>query len=492
MANAFARPQYSDPNDLATAVRDVVHINRNGTSQPVPSSSSHLAGGGPRSASPHMPGAFQPAHTHSNLNPDAVTMSSKNKMAEAENPFAEPSEASVQFVNTSSSSGAARLSPDDRDADRDTKKAERRTERRERRQITQGQTKDAASKKGSRHADVIDTWDPTGLGSAMWHHSGPYDAAAPSRNLNQPRAPMQAFGLPGQPGGPPAAGAGAGAAAPAPPRTGPTAISLPPPVPAKTGEHERRASAAARPTSGRRSSGGLSGQYSTSVPTSGGGYFGGEAPQEDEETAWRRRQREEKQRALKAAWGIDTPEPFEDFGFSPREDTVDLADSNDYPVGSVNNNNSNNNNNRAARSPGLRLGSLGAPRSPPLPEDTAVSPTGDQPIGGFGSGGVGGRPGGGVKRTKSLMQKIKSMVRQKSDENVPPVPPALGPRSQSMSAASDTLGRHPPVSPGWRNAPVLEEEEGGSDGGYGNYNDFPAGWEHPTGATPPAAVPTRI
>lgn len=69
-------------------------------------------------------------------------------------------------VNTSSSSGAARLSPDDRDANRDTKKAERRTERRERRQITQGQTKDAASKKGSRHADVIDTWDPTGLGSA--------------------------------------------------------------------------------------------------------------------------------------------------------------------------------------------------------------------------------------------------------------------------------------------------------------------------------------
>jgi hypothetical protein len=26
-----------------------------------------------------------------------------------------------------------------------------------------------ANKKPSRHADVIDSWDPSGLGSALWH-----------------------------------------------------------------------------------------------------------------------------------------------------------------------------------------------------------------------------------------------------------------------------------------------------------------------------------
>lgn len=33
-------------------------------------------------------------------------------------------------------------------------------------ELTAGQKKAAEDKKGSRHADVIDTWDPTGLGSA--------------------------------------------------------------------------------------------------------------------------------------------------------------------------------------------------------------------------------------------------------------------------------------------------------------------------------------
>jgi len=33
-------------------------------------------------------------------------------------------------------------------------------------EVTAVQKKAAEDKKGSRHADVIDTWDPTGLGSA--------------------------------------------------------------------------------------------------------------------------------------------------------------------------------------------------------------------------------------------------------------------------------------------------------------------------------------
>lgn len=110
---------------------------------------------------------------------------------------------------------------------------------------------------------------------------------------------------------------------PTPPRTAPVAIShaVPPAVPPKEKvrveeppkdirrpqEGTRRPSGSARR---RTSEGGLTGTYSTSVP-SGGGYFPDPTPEEDddEEAQSRKaryRAREEKQRALKAAWGIDT------------------------------------------------------------------------------------------------------------------------------------------------------------------------------------------
>lgn len=93
-----------------------------------------------------------------------------------------------------------------------------------------------------------------------------------------------------------------GPAAAQPARTGPTSISLVSP-PAK--EEARRV-----PKAPRRTSGGLSGQYSTSMPASGG-YFP-DVDQPNDEVAMMRqeraRQREEKRRALKAAWGTDTRE----------------------------------------------------------------------------------------------------------------------------------------------------------------------------------------
>ncbi|KAJ7630876.1 Pal1 cell morphology protein-domain-containing protein [Roridomyces roridus] len=51
------------------------------------------------------------------------------------------------------------------------------------------------SKKGgnSKHADVIDRLDYTGVGP-MFHHDGPFDACAPSRNKQKNRAPMMAWG----------------------------------------------------------------------------------------------------------------------------------------------------------------------------------------------------------------------------------------------------------------------------------------------------------
>lgn len=91
-------------------------------------------------------------------------------------------------------------------------------------------------------------------------------------------------------------------AAPAP-RVSPAGVPVPPPKDIAGGE--RRGSA--RPISGRASGGGLSGQYSTSVPS--GSYFPEHQPvPEDGEDHPGRRRQTEKERALKAAWGIDTRE----------------------------------------------------------------------------------------------------------------------------------------------------------------------------------------
>ncbi|EIW64570.1 uncharacterized protein TRAVEDRAFT_106684, partial [Trametes versicolor FP-101664 SS1] len=47
-------------------------------------------------------------------------------------------------------------------------------------------------KKGSSHADVIDRLDFSGVGP-MFHHDGPFDACAPSRNRHRTKAPMLAW-----------------------------------------------------------------------------------------------------------------------------------------------------------------------------------------------------------------------------------------------------------------------------------------------------------
>ncbi|KIK82303.1 hypothetical protein PAXRUDRAFT_832283 [Paxillus rubicundulus Ve08.2h10] len=47
-------------------------------------------------------------------------------------------------------------------------------------------------KKGSVHADIIDRLDFSGVGP-MFHHDGPFDACAPSRNRHRTKAPMLAW-----------------------------------------------------------------------------------------------------------------------------------------------------------------------------------------------------------------------------------------------------------------------------------------------------------
>ncbi|WVO20786.1 uncharacterized protein IAS62_002086 [Cryptococcus decagattii] len=272
--------------------------------------------------------------------------------------------------------------------------------------LMEGQRKGVDEKKGSRHADVIDTWDPTGLGSAMWHHPGPYDAAAPSRNTNLPttKAPMKAFQKSESPVAPP---------------RGPSTISLSPPVPpAKdtprdVSEPDRRRPSRGIST-GRRSAGdGLTGQYSTSMP-SDGGYFpniGEEDPQDEVTLARieRQKERESKRKALKAAWGIDTPEPFEDYGGTPNDGPIEITDdiytpesiSAPLPSG------------RTMRSPGFRFGI--DPRTPPIKEDS-TSPTRESPPPLRAVVTSTNVPPGGIKRTKSLMQKIKTM---RENPNIP-------------------------------------------------------------------------
>ncbi|KAF9512584.1 hypothetical protein BS47DRAFT_1045337 [Hydnum rufescens UP504] len=48
-------------------------------------------------------------------------------------------------------------------------------------------------KKKSTHVDLIDQLDYSGLGGGTFHHDGPFDALAPSRNRNGQKAPMSAF-----------------------------------------------------------------------------------------------------------------------------------------------------------------------------------------------------------------------------------------------------------------------------------------------------------
>ena len=287
-----------------------------------------------------------------------------------------------------------------------------------------------------------------------------------------------------------------GAPLQSPPRTGPSAISLasppaPPPKDVVAENHvSRRTHAAVRqapPSSNRRASGGgLTGQYSTSMPASGG-YFPDPNEPIDEAAMQRKerqRERDAKRRALKAAWGTDNreylvhcnislttaAEPFEDFGGSPGDGgSVDRVSVNTSPqsnsyLASVSEevvppeaNNAALVSARPMRSPGLRLGV--GPRTPPIRDEGANSPPSEISQNSRSSNIPANT--GGVQRTKSLMKKIRIMVRQRSGSvesgQLPKVRPSLGvgQRSQSM-----TVGlTRPATSPGWaENEYVVEEE----------------------------------
>ncbi|KAM6498048.1 hypothetical protein JOM56_005996 [Amanita muscaria] len=58
--------------------------------------------------------------------------------------------------------------------------------------LAEKQKNKRTGKKGSQHADVIDRLDITGVGQ-MFHHDGPFDACAPSRNRQHNMAPIHSW-----------------------------------------------------------------------------------------------------------------------------------------------------------------------------------------------------------------------------------------------------------------------------------------------------------
>ena len=207
-------------------------------------------------------------------------------------------------------------------------------------------------------------------------------------------------------------------------------------------------------------------------------------------------------------------EPFEDFGGSPGEDgeinrephpqydARPLADpcpvtDDAYPTDAAAP--------PRVRSPGLRLG-LG-PRTPPIKDE--LSPVSEK--GGFGnmqtSGSAPGFGGaGGVKRTKSLMQKIKGMVRTRSGSVEASGPhgsvrPGLSAGSLGANQRSHSMGSgfgvRPQVSPGWNGPDVVEEEEMVDEdeyrGGYSNDDVFgqPEPWRRESGNGDPIRAGRR-
>ena len=115
---------------------------------------------------------------------------------------------------------------------------------------------------------------------------------------------------------------------------------------------------------------------------------------------------------------------------------------------------------------GMNMG----PRTPPIREDGAFSPPIEQPLAqraygqsgtgamaGGGAGLGGGVGGGGVQRKKSLMQKIKTMVRQRpSAEGGEYV---SGPsRTPAVVVSGPMAGQHDLSSPGLSDGGRLEEE----------------------------------
>lgn len=214
-------------------------------------------------------------------------------------------------------------------------------------------------KKGSSHADVIDRLDFSGVGGPMFHHDGPFDACAPSRNRHKTKAPMLAW-------------------------TGTT-------------DEDKQALASARE---------IPSYQSQSPYPSPGVYAPYEAPKK-------------KHDAIAEAWGIHEPEPFEDFsaggGYSAggqsefggsRSGTSRRGKEPQDMRGKY----------REYLEEGPRR--QHTKRSPIPPPQPIFAPDGDAETNAMPSSPNGASSPGAPKRTKSLMHRIRKM---RENPTVPPM-----------------------------------------------------------------------
>ncbi|KAI0335176.1 hypothetical protein GY45DRAFT_1241087 [Cubamyces sp. BRFM 1775] len=214
-------------------------------------------------------------------------------------------------------------------------------------------------KKGSSHADVIDRLDFSGVGP-MFHHDGPFDACAPSRNRHRAKAPMFAWSA--------------------------------------ATDADREALASAREVQPRG--------FDSPYPTSPDIYVPYEAPKK-------------KHDAIAEAWGIHEPEPFEDFSAGGG---VTSRPSGEYPRSNGNGTTKRTKDGRDARdvyreyldehhpSPSRRQPTSKRALPPPQPifvpeSDLDNNPPSPTSAGVPSSPGAGGTP----RRSKSIMQRIRKM-----------------------------------------------------------------------------------
>ncbi|KAA1468683.1 hypothetical protein DENSPDRAFT_848382 [Dentipellis sp. KUC8613] len=257
-----------------------------------------------------------------------------------------------------------------------------------------GRTK--TPKKGSAHADVIDRLDFSGMGP-MFHHDGPFDACAPSRNRHRTKAPMYAW----------------------------------------TGINAEDEQAAAKLRDQDYDSPYPSPEVAKALPNNP--YYP-EAPKKQVD-------------AIAEAWGIHEPEPYEEFfagGGKPGEGDASAANS--IHARETRNGRRGRDGRRGESDEATGNGRSRPTRRPTIPPPQPIFvgdvtspeaetwPTSPPPDG--------SSPGGGVRRNKSLMQRIRKM------RNAPNVPVGY----------EDLAG---PTAPGAQHSPTSSVDST-SPGGGGN------------------------
>ncbi|KAL6309891.1 hypothetical protein BKA93DRAFT_720624, partial [Sparassis latifolia] len=257
-------------------------------------------------------------------------------------------------------------------------------------------TRARAGKKGSSHADVIDRLDFSGVGP-MFHHDGPFDACAPSRNRHRTRAPMLAW----------------------------------------SGVHDADKEALANAHDVAPGLG-----YDSPYP-SAAVYVPYQAPKK-------------KHDAIAEAWGTHEPEPFEDFSAGGGATTRGISElrgaSSPRGVATANSNLRRTKDGRAARDvyreylddgqvPSNRRQQTKRSIPPPQPIFVADNESGDS--GSPPSPSAGPPSPGTPKRTRSIMRRIRKM---RDSPNVPVGPDDVPPNEHEISPTSsmeDSAVTHP-------------------------------------------------